>query len=292
MTLFKGSGVALVTPFDEEGNIDFNVLEDLINFQIKNGTDALIICGTTGEARTMTKDEQISVVKFAVEKTNKRIPVIAGAGGNNTKEVVEFSKIMEDAGADGLLSVTPYYNKASYDGLIKHYHSQGDAVNIPIIVYNVPGRTGLNISPNQMKEISEHENIVGIKEASGDIVQAMEIRRLCPNLDIYSGNDDIVVPLMSIGGKGVISVLANIMPKETSEMCHLYLDGNEKEPGKKQVKYLKLIKALFKEVNPVPVKAALEIMGYNSTNLRLPLTKANKNTFDELKEILKELEVI
>ena len=292
MTLFKGSGVALVTPFDKEGNIDFNVLEDLINFQIKNGTDALIICGTTGEARTMTKDEQISVVKFAVEKTNKRIPVIAGAGGNNTKEVVEFSKIMEDAGADGLLSVTPYYNKASYDGLIKHYHSQGDAVNIPIIVYNVPGRTGLNISPNQMKEIGEHENIVGIKEASGDIVQAMEIRRLCPNLDIYSGNDDIVVPLMSIGGKGVISVLANIMPKETSEMCHLYLDGNEKEPGKKQVKYLKLIKALFKEVNPVPVKAALEIMGYNSTNLRLPLTKANKNTFDELKEILKELEVI
>lgn len=292
MTLFKGSGVALVTPFDKEGNIDFNVLEDLINFQIKNGTDALIICGTTGEARTMTKDEQISVVKFAVEKTNKRIPVIAGAGGNNTKEVVEFSKIMEDAGADGLLSVTPYYNKASYDGLIKHYHSQGDAVNIPIIVYNVPGRTGLNISPNQMKEIGEHENIVGIKEASGDIVQAMEIRRLCPNLDIYSGNDDIVVPLMSIGGKGVISVLANIMPKETSEMCHLYLDGNEKEAGKKQVKYLKLIKALFKEVNPVPVKAALEIMGYNSTNLRLPLTKANKNTFDELKEILKELEVI
>ena len=281
MSIFKGSGVALITPFDEDGKINFDRLEKLIEFQLENKTDALIICGTTGEATTMTNNEKIETVRFAVEKADGRVPVIAGAGGNNTRDVVEISKAMEKAGADALLSVTPYYNKATEDGLVQHFHAQADAVNIPIIVYNVPGRTGLNITPKVMVRIFEHKNIVAIKEASGNIPQAMEMKRLMPDLDIYSGNDDIIIPLMSIGGAGVISVLANIMPEETHNMCYDYFNGNYKEAGEKQVEYKRLIDALFKEVNPTPVKAALNLMGLDEGNLRLPLTKANEATVEE-----------
>lgn len=292
MSIFKGSGVALITPFDEDGKINFDRLEKLIEFQLENKTDALIICGTTGEATTMTNNEKIETVRFAVEKADGRVPVIAGAGGNNTRDVVEISKAMEKAGADALLSVTPYYNKATEDGLVQHFHAQADAVNIPIIVYNVPGRTGLNITPKVMVRIFEHKNIVAIKEASGNIPQAMEMKRLMPDLDIYSGNDDIIIPLMSIGGAGVISVLANIMPEETHNMCYDYFNGNYKEAGEKQVEYKRLIDALFKEVNPTPVKAALNLMGLDEGNLRLPLTKANEATVEELKNSLYELELI
>ena len=292
MTLFKGSGVAIVTPFDDNLEIDFDRFEKLIEFQIENGTDALIVCGTTGEAATMTAEEQVSLVSFAVDKTNGWIPIIAGAGGNNTKVAVEMAKKMEEAGADGILSVNPYYNKGTQDGIVEHYHRQADSVSIPIIIYNVPGRTGSNMGPKLVKRIFEHENITGIKEASGNIVQAMEVLNECEDIDMYSGNDDVIIPLMSIGSKGVISVLANVLPRETSEMCHLYLDGEYEKAGLMQRKYLRLINALFAEVNPSPVKACMDLMGLEGGKLRLPLTQSSQKTIDELKLALEELELI
>lgn len=272
MSIFTGSGVAIVTPF-KEGKINYEKLGELIEWHIEENTDALIICGTTGEASTMTEEEHKNAIKFAVEKVNNRIPVIAGTGSNNTKHAVEMSKYAESVGADALLIVTPYYNKTTQKGLIEHYLTIADNVNIPIIVYNVPGRTGVNILPKTLATLSEHPNIRAVKEASGNISQVAEIARLCPkDFDIYSGNDDMVVPLLSLGGKGVISVVANILPRDTHEMVISYLNGDIDKARELQLKMKGLIDALFIETNPIPVKTAMNLLGMEAGELRLPLT--------------------
>lgn len=274
MSIFKGSGVAIVTPFNDDGTIDFDSFKNLINFQIENGTDAIIVCGTTGEASTLTDDEQIECIKFTVDIVKKRIPVVAGAGSNFTEHAIELTKRSEQAGADAILSVTPYYNKTTQKGLIKHFEMVAGSVDIPIIVYSVQSRTGLNITPKTAYELCKIPNIKAIKEASGNISQVAEIAALCgDNIDIYSGNDDQNVAIMSLGGVGAISVLANIAPRDTHEMLMKFLEGDILESRKIQLKYMELIKALFLEVNPIPVKAALSIMGYIKDNYRMPLTK-------------------
>lgn len=272
MSIFTGSGVAIVTPF-KEGKINYEKLGELIEWHIEENTDALIICGTTGEASTMTEEEHKNAIKYAVEKVNNRIPVIAGTGSNNTKHAVEMSKYAESVGADALLVVTPYYNKTTQKGLIEHYLTIADNVNIPIIVYNVPGRTGVNILPKTLATLSEHPNIRAVKEASGNISQVAEIARLCPkDFDIYSGNDDMVVPLLSLGGKGVISVVANILPRDTHKMVVSYLNGDIDKARELQLKMKGLIDALFIETNPIPVKTAMNLLGMEAGELRLPLT--------------------
>lgn len=288
MSLFRGSAVALVTPFNEDGSVNFEELERLIEFQIENKTDALVICGTTGEASTMTDEEQVETIKFSVEKTNGRVPVIAGAGSNDTRHGINLAKMCEDVGADGLLEVTPYYNKTSQRGLYKHYKVIAEAVNIPIILYDVPGRTSMSIAPQTVKELAEIDNIVGLKDASGNLSYAAEVRQLVgEDFDVYSGNDDVVVPLMSIGGVGVISVLANIYPRLVHDMCQNFFDGNIKEAGRIQVNNKKLIDALFVEPNPIPIKAAMNMMGYNVGGLRLPLYEAADSTKELLKGLLR-----
>lgn len=270
--MFKGSGVAIVTPFKDD-KINFDKLEELLEWHIEEETDAIIICGTTGEAATMTTEEHKKAIKFTVEKVNKRIPVIAGTGSNNTKYSIELSKYAESVGADGLLIVTPYYNKATQRGLIDHYTAIADNVNIPIIIYNVPGRTGLNILPKTIQELSKHPNIKGVKEASGNIAQVAEIARLVPeDFYIYSGNDDMIVPLLSLGGVGVISVVANILPKDTHNMVKSFLDGDIETAKNLQLKMKPLIDALFIEVNPIPVKEAMNILGMEVGPCRLPLS--------------------
>ncbi len=270
-SLFIGCGTALVTPFTEDG-VDFDTLKNLIDFQINQGTDALIILGTTGESSTMTLDEKKAVVKFAVDNVHKQIPVIIGAGGNNTKDVIEFSKYVENTGADGLLLVTPYYNKTTQNGLIMHYTEIAKNTSLPIILYNVPSRTGLNIEPKTCLELSKISNIVAIKEASGNISQIAKIASLCgDNLHIYSGNDDQTLPILSLGGIGVISVLSNIAPKFVHNMVFDYLSGNYTLAKDSQVKSISLIDSLFSETNPIPVKCALSMMGYSGMRLRLPL---------------------
>lgn len=284
MSIFEGAGVAIVTPF-KDGKIDFDNYGELIEWQIAEGTDAIISCGTTGEASTMTDEEQISVVKYCVDKVAGRVPVIAGAGSNDTAHGVILSKELEQAGADALLHVTPYYNKCTQKGYIEHMKAMAEAVSIPIILYSVKGRTGFNIQPATAAKLAEIPNIVAIKEASGDIVQCEEIRRLCPDdFDIYSGNDDIIVPLLSIGSKGVISVLSNVLPKETSQMVHKYLDGDVQAAMDLQLKTLPLIKALFAEVNPIPVKAALYLMGKSNMEYRLPLCPPEDSTIELLRK--------
>lgn len=284
MSIFEGAGVAIVTPF-KDGKIDFDNYGELIEWQIAEGTDAIISCGTTGEASTMTDEEQISVVKYCVDKVAGRVPVIAGAGSNDTAHGVILSKELEQAGADALLHVTPYYNKCTQKGYIEHMKAMAEAVSIPIILYSVKGRTGFNIQPATAAKLAEIPNIVAIKEASGDIVQCEEIRRLCPDdFDIYSGNDDIIVPLLSIGSKGVISVLSNVLPKETSQMVHKYLDGDVQGAMDLQLKTLPLIKALFAEVNPIPVKAALYLMGKSNMEYRLPLCPPEDSTIELLRK--------
>ena len=288
MSLFRGSAVALVTPFNGDGSVNFEELERLIEFQIENRTDALVICGTTGEASTMTDEEQVETIKFSVEKTNGRVPVIAGAGSNDTRHGINLAKMCEDVGADGLLEVTPYYNKTSQRGLYEHYKVIAEAVNIPIILYDVPGRTSMSIAPQTVKELAEIDNIVGLKDASGNLSYAAEVRNLAgEDFDVYSGNDDVVVPLMSIGGVGVISVLANIYPRLVHDMCQNFFDGNIKEAGRIQVNNKKLIDALFVEPNPIPIKAAMNIMGYNVGELRLPLYEAADSTKELLKGLLR-----
>lgn len=270
-TLFTGSGVAIVTPFTE-GGVDYQKLGELIEFHVSNSTDAIIVCGTTGEASTMTDAEQIEVIRYTVGKVNGRLPVIAGTGSNNTVHAAELSMESQKAGADGLLIVTPYYNKASDAGLVKHYEAIADKVNIPIILYNVPSRTGLNLKPEIVKILSGHENIVGIKQASDNIVQTAQIASLCGDgFDIYSGNDDMILPALSLGAKGVISVLANILPKETHDIVQLYLDGKADRSRILQLSLLDVISSLFAEVNPIPVKAAMNLMGFNVGSPRLPL---------------------
>lgn len=286
MSLFEGCGVALVTPF-KNNEVDYEKLKEIINWHIDNKTDAIVICGTTGESATMTDKERKSVIKFTVETVNNRIPVIAGSGSNNTAYSVELSKYCEEVGVDGLLVVTPYYNKATELGLIKHYECIANSVNLPIILYNVPGRTGVNISPKTVKKLSTIKNIIAIKEASGDISQVAEIARLCKDdIDIYSGNDDMVVPILSLGGKGVISVVANILPRDTHNMVETYLNGDLLNSRKLQLDMNGLINSLFIEVNPIPVKTAMNLMGMNVGELRLPLTNM---TDDNLKILIEEM---
>ncbi len=288
MSIFKGSGVAIVTPFNETG-VNFDELSNLIEWHIKSKTDAIIVCGTTGEATTMTEVEKKETIKFVVDKVNKRIPVIAGTGSNNTASAIAMSKWAEDIGVDGLLVITPYYNKTTQKGLVKHFKAVSDAVNTPIIIYNVPGRTGLNITPpSTLKELCEDKNIVAVKEASGNISQIAEIKALCGDkLDIYSGNDDQIIPILSLGGIGVISVLANIIPEDVHNMCELYFSGKVNEALKIQLDSLALTNALFIETNPIPVKTAMSLMNMKVGDLRLPLCEMSENNLEVLKKELK-----
>lgn len=286
--LFKGCGTAICTPFNDSG-VNFEEFKKLINFQIDNGADAIIVCGTTGEASTMTTEEKLATIKCAVETSNGRIPIIAGTGGNNTKQVIEYSKTVEKLGVDGLLIVTPYYNKCTQNGLILHYTAIANEVSIPIILYSVPSRTGVNIEPKTCLELSKIENIVAIKEASGNLSQVAEIAQLCgDNLHIYSGNDDQILPILSLGGLGVISVLSNIEPQYTHDIIQNFFEGNITLATQMQLKALPLIKALFSEVNPIPVKSALNQIGFNFGAPRLPLTEISSEKEALLAKALKE----
>lgn len=271
-TIFTGAATAIVTPLNQNG-IDFDSFRKLIEWQIAEGIDAIVVAGTTGEGSTLTDEEHKAAIKFCVDTVAGRVPVIAGTGSNDIAYAISLTKYACEVGADAMLLVTPYYNKATQNGLIKSFTAVADASTKPCILYNVPSRTGCNLKPETCAVLAKHPNIVAIKEASGDISQVAAISRLCgDNLDIYSGNDDQIVPVMSLGGKGVISVLSNLLPKETSQMCHAYLEGDCKAALDMQLKYLPLIDSLFCEVNPIPVKAAMTAMGYCDNYLRLPLT--------------------
>jgi len=286
MALFTGAGVAIVTPFSG-GEIDFPSLGQLIDWQISQEIDAIVVCGTTGEASTLNDKEHIETVQYAVEKTNGRAPVIGGAGSNDTAHAVFMAKELEASGVDGLLLVTPYYNKCTQKGLIQHYTKIADAVNIPIILYSVAGRTGVNISPSTVFELAKHPNIVGIKEASGNISQVVEIAKcISDDFALYSGNDDMVVPLLSVGGLGVISVVANVAPKDTHDMVMKYLSGDVKEASRLQLEMKHLIDALFIEVNPIPVKAALNLMGKIGLEYRLPLCPPDEKSMEVIRKEL------
>jgi dihydrodipicolinate synthase len=278
--LFKGSGTAIATPFTKDNLVNFDELRKFLEFQIAEGTDAIIVCGTTGESATMTEQERKDVIKFTVQVVNKRIPVIAGTGSNCTKSAIEMSEYAKQVGADGLLIVTPYYNKATQQGLISHYQAIASKVDLPIILYNVPSRTGVNIEPETCLELSKIPNIVGIKEASGNLSQVAKIASLCKDdLTIYSGNDDQVLPILSLGGLGVVSVLSNIAPKEVHSMVWSFLQGNLKPAISSQLEMLPVIQSLFCEVNPIPIKAALNMIGFDFGIPRLPLTElSHKNT--------------
>ena len=294
MSIFTGAGVALVTPFKEDLSVDYDQLEKFIDFQIDNGTDSIIICGTSGEASTMSHDEQIEVVSACVSHVNGRIPVIAVAGANCTDEALNLAKRSEKAGADGLLVVTPYYNKATQKGLEEYYTTVGNSVDIPIIMYNVPGRTGTNIQPATAVKIAKSvDNIVAIKEASGDIGQVATLAALADGcLDIYSGNDDQVVPLLALGGKGVISVLSNVAPRETHDMVMKFLDGDVKGSLDIQLKYMDVIHNLFSEVNPIPAKRAVSEMGYCRNIVRRPLTEMEEDHAQVLINAMKEAGIL
>ncbi len=285
--LFKGCGTALATPFTDSG-INFEEFEKLIKFQINEGADSLIVCGTTGESATMSLDEKKELIKFTVEKTKGRIPVIAGTGSNCTRNTIELSKYAEQTGVDGLLIVTPYYNKTTQEGLIKHYSEIAKNTSLPIILYNVPSRTGINITPQTCLKLSKIDNIIAIKEASGNISQVAEIASLCKdNLNIYSGNDDQIIPILSLGGIGVISVLSNIYPRYTHNITQNFFDGNISKSTKLQLNAIPLIKALFSEVNPIPVKTALNLIGFNFGAPRLPLIETSNELKEKLKKIIK-----
>ena len=287
MSIFKGSGVAIITPFNERG-VDFKKLEELIEWHIDSMTDAIIVCGTTGEASTMTEQERKETIKFVVDVVNKRIPVIAGTGSNNTAASISMSQWAEKIGVDGLLVITPYYNKTTQKGLVEHFKAIASSVTTPIIIYNVPSRTGLNINPHTLLKLCEVENIVAVKEASGDISQIALIKALCGDrLDIYSGNDDQVIPILSLGAIGVISVIANIIPTDVHNMCELYLKGNHAEALKIQLEFLALNNALFIETNPIPVKTAMNLMGKEVGPLRLPLCDMEETNLQILKKELK-----
>ncbi len=287
-TLFTGVATALITPLNEKG-IDFNKLEKLINWQIDEGINALVIAGTTGEASTLTDEEHKELIKESVKMVAGRVPVIAGTGSNDTDYALDLTKYSEKVGADGFLVVTPYYNKATQNGLYKMFTQIADSVEKPVILYNVPSRTGVNIAPSTCERLAEHKNICAIKEASGNISQIAEIAHLVGDeLDIYSGNDDQIVPIMSLGGKGVISVLSNVMPKETVEICDSFFKGDVKRSCELQLKYLPLINALFSEVNPIPVKSAMPKMGWCENFLRLPLTPMEEKNETILHNLMKE----
>lgn len=294
MSIFTGAGVALVTPFKEDLSVDYDQLEKFIDLQIDNGTDSIVICGTSGEASTMSHDEQIEVVSACVSHVNGRVPVIAGAGANCTDEALNLAKRSEKAGADGLLVVTPYYNKATQKGLEEYYTTVGNSVDIPIIMYNVPGRTGTNIQPATAVKIAKSvDNIVAIKEASGDIGQVATLAALADGcLDIYSGNDDQVVPLLALGGKGVISVLSNVAPRETHDMVMKFLEGDVKGSLDIQLKYMDVIHNLFSEVNPIPAKRAVAEMGYCKNIVRRPLTEMEEDHAQVLIQSMKEAGIL
>ena len=290
--IFEGCGTAIATPFTKDG-VNFEEFGKIIEFQIQNNIDAIIVCGTTGESATMSTEEKKKTIKYAIEKVAKRTKVVVGTGSNNTKSAIEMSKYVEEVGADGILAVTPYYNKTTQKGLISHYKEIAEAVNLPIIMYNVPSRTGVNILPKTCLELSKIKNIVAIKEASGDISQVAKIANLCKDdLTIYSGNDDQIIPVLSLGGKGVISVLSNIMPKYTHNMTKKYLEGDVEEAKKMQLEVSDLIEALFTEVNPIPVKYALNLMGYKFGIPRLPLIELTDENKENLKEIMKKHNLI
>ena len=286
--IFKGCGTAICTPFDENGEINYKELEKFIEFQIENEIDSLIVCGTTGESATMSEEEKKDVIKFVVDKVHKRVPVIAGTGSNNTLSAVRMTKYAEKIGADGALVVTPYYNKTTQEGLVKHYERIAENTDLPIILYNVPSRTGLNIEPKTCLKLSKIKNIVAIKEASGNLSQIAKISALCgEELNIYSGNDDQILPILSLGGIGVISVLSNIKPKFTHELVEEYFKGNVQKATSNQLESLELINCLFCEVNPIPVKKALNLMGFEAGPLRKPLTEMEEEHAKILEENMK-----
>ncbi len=283
--VFTGSAVAIVTPFTKDG-INFDELGRLIDFQIENSTDAIVICGTTGESATMPDDEHLSAIEYTVKRVNKRVPVIAGTGSNDTAHGIKLCQKAEALGVDALLTVTPYYNKTSPRGLVAHFTALANAVKIPVILYNVPSRTGVNITPDVLYELSKVENIIGIKEASGNISQAAQMAAKCPDMVIYSGNDDQIIPILSLGGKGVISVLANVAPKQTHDMCEKYFNKDFEGALKLQLDAIELIDAIFIEVNPIPVKKALSLMGYDTNLLRMPLYEISPKNEEILKNAL------
>ena len=290
-TVFKGVGTAIITPFDKDGNVDYESFGRLIDWQIEKGVDSIIVAGTTGEGSTLDDAEHKAVVKYCVEKVDGRVPVVAGTGSNDTAYAIELTKYCCEVGADAMLLVTPYYNKSSQRGLVAHFTAIADAVNIPVIIYDIPGRTGVTIAIDTFKELEKHKNIVAVKEANGDI---SFVAKLCAetNLDVYSGNDDQIVPIMSLGGKGVISVLSNCLPKETHEMTQFCLNGDFIKAREMQHKYLEFTNALFCEVNPIPVKEALNLMGWNVGSLRLPLYPMAESNAKYLKETMERINLI
>lgn len=290
--IFRGCATALITPFNEQG-VNLDEFTKIVNDQINMGVDALVVCGTTGEASTMSEEEKLLVIECAVKVSDKRVPIIVGTGSNSTKSVIEFNKKIEKLGVDGLLIVTPYYNKTTQEGLIEHYKEIANNTELPIILYNVPSRTGLNITAETCYELSKIDNIIGIKEASGNITQVAEIAHLCgDNFLIYSGNDDQILPILSLGGKGVISVVSHYNPKLVHDLCYSFFEGDFNKAKSLQLDLLPLIKILFSEVNPIPVKAMMNELGYNVGNPRLPLVKMSDEGEKKLKEILKECKKI
>lgn len=292
MSIFKGSGVAIITPFTDTG-VNYTKLEELLEWHVSEGTDAIIICGTTGEATTMSEEEKKKTIKFTVDVIKNRIPVIAGTGSNDTVKSISMSKYAESVGVDGLLIITPYYNKTNSEGLIRHFEAINNAVNTPIIAYNVPSRTGLNITPEQLLKLSAFNNIIAIKEASGNISQIVKMKALCGDkIDIYSGNDDQIIPIMSLGGLGVISVAANIIPNAVHNLTSEFLHGNYDKALKLQLDYLELCNTLFIETNPIPVKTAINILSKDVGNLRLPLYKMDDKNKEILVNTLKKYNLI
>ena len=294
MSIFKGAGVAITTPFLANGEVDYDTFRDQIEYQIQNGTDAIIVCGTTGEASCLSHEEHLDCIKFCVEVVNKRIPVIAGTGSNCTETAIYLSTEAEKYGVDGLLVVTPYYNKATQKGLIEHYTMVASSVKLPIIMYNVPSRTGCNILPETAAKLCKNvPNIVGIKEASGDISQVAKVALLCgDDIDIYSGNDDQIIPILALGGKGVISVLSNIAPKQTHDICQAFFDGDTAKAAKLQIEAIPLVGALFCEVNPIPVKKAIELQGRDTGVVRRPLTEMEPQNAERLKKEMQAYNVL
>ena len=292
--IFTGSGVALITPMKSDGSVNYDVLGDLVEFHVQNGTDAIIVCGTTGEAATLSEKEHCETISFVAEKTNGRIPVIAGTGSNSTAEAIRLSTHAQNNGADALLLVTPYYNKCTQDGLIAHYTAVAKEAKAPIILYSVASRTGVNIAPETVAALHKNiENIVAVKEASGNISQISKIMQLTDGkIDLYSGNDDQIVPILSLGGKGVISVLSNVAPKETHDIVALFLEGKIKESRELQLKALPLVHALFSEVNPIPVKKAVSLMGMEAGGLRMPLTEMEEADAARLEREMKKFGVL
>lgn len=294
MSIFTGAGVAIITPFNEDGTVNYDAFGEIIEAQIKGGSDAIIVCGTTGESSTMNDEEHIAVIKYCVDKVAKRVPVIAGSGSNCTREAVNISREAERVGADGLLCVTPYYNKCTQEGLYQYYKAISDAVNIPIIMYNVPSRTGTTIQPETAVRIAkEVKNVVAIKEASGNISAVAKLASLADGcIDIYSGNDDQVLPILSLGGKGVISVWSHVAPKKVHDMVMAFLNGDIATAQKLQLEAIDVIGALFSEVNPIPVKAAMNMLGFNAGPVRAPLTELSDKNKEVLKKSLKEYGVL